>query len=82
MRKIEEIKHLEVDALQEITDHLEIVMNDIEIYQEYLSKKDKKVAEKCRKQISRFWEQIENKIIDIFDADDRINEKGFLGGDE
>ena len=77
MKKIEEIKHLEVNALQEIADHLGTVMDDIDIYQEYLNKKERRVAEKCRKQISRFWESIENKIIDIFDADDRINEKGF-----
>ena len=37
MKKIEEIKLMEVDALAEMTEHVETVMNDIDVYKEYLS---------------------------------------------
>ena len=31
---------MEVDALQEIAEHIGIVLNDIDIYNEYLNKKE------------------------------------------
>ncbi len=77
MKKIEEIKIMEVEALQEMADHLEIVLNDIDVYKEYLNNKENKKAQKCRKQLGIFWDLIENKIIDLFDADDRINKREF-----
>lgn len=77
MKKIEEIKIMEVEALQEMADHLEIVLNDIDVYKEYLNNKENKKAQKCRKQLGIFWDLIENKIIDLFDADDRINKRDF-----
>ena len=77
MKKIEEIKIMEVEALQEMANHLEIVLNDIDVYKEYLNNKENKKAQKCRKQLGIFWDLIENKIIDLFDADDRINKREF-----
>ena len=77
MKKIEEIKLMEVDALQEMAEHIEIVLNDIDIYKEYLNKKEYRKAEKCRKNLGIFWDLIENKIINLFDADDRINKREF-----
>ena len=77
MKKIEEIKIMEVEALQEMAEHLEIVLNDIDVYKEYLNNKESKKAQKCRKQLGIFWDLIENKIIDLFDADDRINKREF-----
>ena len=75
MKKIEEIKLMEVDALAEMTEHVETVMNDIDVYKEYLSNRELRKAKRCRKQLGIFWELIENKIIDLFDADDRINKR-------
>jgi len=77
MKKIEEIKLMEIDALQEMAEHVEIALNDIDIYKEYLSKKELRKAQKCRKHLGAFWNLIENKIIELFDADDRINRKEF-----
>ena len=68
---------MEVEALQEMANHLEIVLNDIDVYKEYLNNKENKKAQKCRKQLGIFWDLIENKIIDLFDADDRINKREF-----
>lgn len=77
MKKIEEIKLMEVDALQEIAEHIGIVLNDIDVYNEYLNKKENRKAKKCRKYLGIYWDLIENKIIDLFDADDRINNREF-----
>lgn len=77
MKKIEEIKLMEVDALQEMTEHIEIVLNDLDVYKEYLDKKDSRKVKKCRKDLGIIWDLFENKIIDLFDADDRVNKKKF-----
>ncbi len=77
MKKIEEIKLMEVDALKEMTEHIEIVLGDLDVYKEYLNKKEYRNVKKCRKYLEIIWDLFENKIIDLFDADDRINKKEF-----
>ena len=71
MKKNEEIRLKEIEALSEFEEHIEVVLKDMEIYREHLNKRELKKLEKCYDYLDNLWEQIEDTISTIISADDR-----------
>ena len=71
MKNIEEIKLMEIEALSDFEDHIGIVLSDMDIFREYLEKKDLKKFNKCYDYLDNLWEKIEDMIAKLSDADER-----------
>lgn len=71
MKKLEEIKLMEIDALSEFQDHIGLVLSDMDDYSEYLDKKEFKNFHKCYNYLTMLWEKIEDTIVKLCDADER-----------
>lgn len=73
MKNLEEIKLMEIDALSEFQEHISLVLADMDIYREYLDRKEYKHFQKCYDYLDSLWEKIENIIVKLVDADERNN---------
>ena len=71
MKNIEEIKLMEIEALSDFEDHIGVVLSDMDIFREYLEKKDLKKFNKCYAYLDNLWEKIEDMIAKLSDADER-----------
>ena len=71
MKNIEEIKLMEIEALSDFEDHIGVVLSDMDIFREYLEKKDLKRFNKCYDYLDNLWEKIEDMIAKLSDADER-----------
>ena len=71
MKNIEEIKLMEIEALSEFEDHIGLVLADMDIYREYLDRKEYKHFQSCYDYLDNLWEKIEDIIAKLTDADER-----------
>lgn len=71
MKNLEEIKLMEIDALNEFQEHIGLVLSDMDIYREYLNRKEFKNFQRCYDYLDILWEKIEETIVKICDADER-----------
>lgn len=71
MKNIEEIKLMEIEALSDFEDHIGVVLSDMDIFREYLEKKNLKKFNKCYDYLDNLWEKIEDMIAKLSDADER-----------
>ena len=58
MKNLEQIKVMEVEALNEFQEHIGLVLADMDIYREYLDKKEYKHFQKCYDYLDTLWEKI------------------------
>lgn len=75
MKNIEEIKLMEIEALSEVEDHIGALLEDLDVFRDYLNKKELKKLDKCYRYLDNLWEKIENMIAQISDADERNRDK-------
>ena len=71
MKNLEQIKVMEVEALNEFQEHIGLVLADMDIYREYLDKKEYKHFQKCYDYLDTLWKKIEETIVKLCDADER-----------
>lgn len=71
MKNLEQIKVMEVEVLNEFQEHIGLVLADMDIYREYLDKKEYKHFQKCYDYLDTLWEKIEDTIVKLCDADER-----------
>ena len=71
MKRLDQIKNLEVEALTEFQEHIGNVLSDLEIYREYVGKKRLKKLNKCYDYLDTLWESIEDTICQILDKKER-----------
>lgn len=71
MKNYKELKLQELEELGVFLGHIEQVLADMETYEEYLDKKDKRKFLRCHKELYDVWNKIQNKIIYLSDADER-----------
>ena len=71
MKKIEEIRLMEIEALSDFEDHIGIVLSDMDVFREYLENKELKKFNKCYDYLDNLWEKIESMIAKLSDADER-----------
>lgn len=71
MKKIEELKMLEVEAMSEFQEHIGLVLTDMDSFKEYLDSKEFKNFQKCYDYLDTLWEKIEDSIVQLCDADER-----------
>lgn len=71
MKNIEQIRIMEIEALNEFQEHISNVLVDLDVYREYVSKKRLKELNRCYKYLDTLWESIEDTICQICDADER-----------
>lgn len=72
MSKINELKLCEADALGKFSDDLEIIISEMDELYFYIDKKEKKKYEQTYRYLVYLWEQIQNILIELIDADRRI----------
>ena len=65
MKNIEEIKLMEIEALSDFEDHIGVVLSDMDIFREYLEKKDLKKFNKCYDYLDNLWEKVQNNFGEI-----------------
>lgn len=75
MKNIEEIKLMEIETLSEVEDHIGALLEDLDVFRDYLNKKEVKKLDKCYRYLDNLWEKIENMIAQISDADERNRDK-------
>lgn len=75
MKNIEEIKLMEIEALSEVENHIGTLLEDLDVFRDYLNKKEVKKLDKCYRYLDNLWEKIENMIAQISDADERNRDK-------
>lgn len=75
MKNIEEIKLMEIEALSDFENHIGTLLSDMDIFREYLDKKDLKKFNKCYDYLDNLWEKVEDIIAKISDADERNRDK-------
>lgn len=73
MKKIEEIKLKEIEALSDFQDHIGLLLSDIDDFRVFVDKKEQKQLQRCYEYLDSLWERIEKVICDICDADERKN---------
>ena len=66
MKKLEELKMLEVEA-----EHISLVLTDMDSFKEYLDPKEFRNFQKCYDYLDTLWEKIEDSIVQLCDADER-----------
>jgi len=71
MKKIEELKMLEVEAMSEFQEHIGLVLTDMDSFKEYLDSKEFRNFQKCYDYLDTLWEKIEDSIVQLCDADER-----------
>lgn len=71
MKKIEELKMLEVEAMNEFQEHIGVVLTDMDSFREYLDSKEFKNFQKFYDYLNTLWEKIEDSIVQLCDADER-----------
>jgi hypothetical protein len=71
MSKLEDLKIREVEALSEFQEHISLILADMDGYREFVDKKEQKQLQKCYEYLDNLWEQIEEVISNICDADSR-----------
>lgn len=75
MKNIEKIKLMEIEALSEVENHIGTLLEDLDVFRDYLNKKEVKKLDKCYRYLDNLWEKIENMIAQISDADERNRDK-------
>ena len=69
--KFENLKLAEVDALSDFCDLIGEVMKGMDEYRVYLNKNDVRRFNKTYKNLGYFWESIQDRLMNIWDADNR-----------
>ena len=75
MKNLEQIKVMEVEALNEFQEHIGLVLADMDIYREYLDKKEYKHFQKCYDYLDTLWEKIEETIVNEQVLEEQIENK-------
>ena len=71
MKNLERIKVMEIEALSDFQEHISLVLSDMDIYREYLDRKEFKNFQRCYDYLDILWEKIEETILKLCDADER-----------
>ena len=69
--KFEDLKIAEVEALSDFSDQIGELMKSMEEYRVFVDKEDLRKFNKTYKNLSYFWDKIQNKLIYLWDADER-----------
>lgn len=70
-KKLEELKNVEIDALSEFSDQISEIMNSMDDYRIFVNKEDLRKFDKTYKNLGYFWEQLQNRLIYLWDVDER-----------
>ena len=71
MKKLEELKMLEVEAMSEFQEHISLVLTDMDSFKEYLDPKEFRNFQKCYDYLDTIKKKIEDSIVQLCDADER-----------
>ena len=69
--KFENLKIAEVEALSDFSDQIGELMKSMDEYRVFLDKEDLRKFDKTYKNLSYFWDKIQNQLIYLWDADER-----------
>ena len=69
--KFENLKIAEVEALSEFCDQIGELMEKMDEYRPFLNKKDIWKFNKTYKNLGYFWESFQDRLIYLWDADER-----------
>ena len=69
--KFEELKIAEVEALGDFCDQIGELMKSMDEYRVFLDSEDVRKYDKTYKNLGYFWDKIQNKLIYLWDADER-----------
>jgi len=71
MSKMENLTIAEVEALSSFCDQISDVLNSMDEYRIHLDKNERRSLDKTYKRLVNLWESIQNKLIYLWDADER-----------
>ena len=69
--KFENLKIAEVEALSDFSDQIGELMKSMDQYRVFADKEDLRKFNKTYKNLSYFWDKIQNQLIYLWDADER-----------
>ena len=69
--KFEDLKITEVEALSDFSDQIGELMKSMDEYRVFVDKEDLRRFDKTYKNLSYFWDKIQNQLIYLWDADER-----------
>ena len=69
--KFEDLKIAEVEALSDFSDQIGELMKSMDEYRVFVDKEDLRKFNKTCKNLSYFWDKIQNQLIYLWDADER-----------
>ena len=69
--KFEKLKIAEVEALSDFCDQIGELMKSMDEYSIYVDKEDKRKFNKTYKNLGYFWDKIQDRLIYLWDADER-----------
>lgn len=71
MSKFEDLKLAEVEALGNFCEQIEEILRGMDEYRLFLDKKDIRKYNKTYQNLVYFWEQLQDRLIYLWDADER-----------
>ena len=69
--KFEDLKNAEVEALSDFSDQIGELMKSMDEYRVFVDKEDLRKFDKTYKNLSYFWDKIQNQLIYLWDEDER-----------